>query len=295
MRDYELDELKELSKRLDAKSTLREDEVKVKSRTGWSVTVEAPSIEHLNVRSTDRRRARLTLKSALIEQLGERGLLRPSELDDVQYGYGDAATHNQEVFEDLSGILEQGRAEEELQKCLGRHPDIWRFLVGTRPQVVDKMPLGQAFVTDFVVFGAVLWGQSETPTATFVEIERADAKLFTAKGDPTRELTHGLRQLRNWRQWIADHKQQVREHLLEKTHLSWERHGYEGRSAGVPAYGFADEYLLVIGRRGSMTPAQRWQLQQLSAELPKTNIVTYDLLLDVVCPEAPWPRWMVED
>ncbi len=295
MGDDELEELEHLAKRLDPDASIVEHETDTPPAPKWVVTVDARTLEPVEIRCASRSHARRTLKSSLLELLGERGMLRAPEVNRENWDQSVPGMQNEKAHAELLDVLASGRVEEDLQKCLERHPDIWRFLVATKPQVVNKMPLGHDMVTDFVVFGAAPWSQSQMPTATFVEIERADAKMFTAKGDAARELTHGLGQLRDWKRWIGDHKQEVREYLLEHTALSWERHGFEGEY-GMPPFGFEDRYLLVIGRRASMTSAQRFQLHKLCEDTPKTTIVTFDMLLDVVCPEAPYfPPWMWDD
>ena len=278
--ETKIQELRELARRLDSKADVQESTVH-DADLGCRVSVSGPNLEPLEVRSSGRTRARQTVKASLVEQLGERGLLRCPEADIPDFGGYD---NNQQAYKELSSVLDGESREEEIQKVITRHPGVWQFLTATKPQVIPKMPLGGAHVTDFVVFGALPWSQTQRPCATFVEIERADVSLFNAKGDPSAALTHGQRQLRNWRQWIKDNKQQVRDYLVNRTWLSWERHWSEGQPGSAPAYGFDDRYLLVIGRRTAMTPEHRWQLHQICEDFPRT--ITYDMLLDALCPEA---------
>lgn len=283
--EVDLDELRSLAVRLDPAAEVEEQLSESDANPSWMLRIDIQGAEPVEVRSRDRSRARRTIKTTLIELLGERGLLREPDLDRIDFS--DPHADNRSAYSDLVSVLETAHAEEDIQKCIERHPEIWRYLLtSTKPQVIPKMPLGHNFVTDFVVFGAAPWSQSQRPTATFIEIERADAPLFNAKGDPSAALTHGQRQLRNWRQWIRDNKQQVRDYMLDKTYLSWERHGYEGQPAGMPSFGFEDHYLLIIGRRATLSPPQRWQLHQICEEFPKT--ITYDVLLEMLCPEAPY-------
>lgn len=289
--DVERRELQELAQRIEPGAQVVEKTVEEGTASVWRLMVEAPNIARLEVRSPDRARARRVIRTALVEQLGERGLLRPNEVDSPDFA--DELADNQRAYTELATVLDAAGKEEEIQKVLARNPEAWKFLTSTRPQVIPKMPLGE-HVTDFVVFGAMPWSQSQRPVATFIEIERADVPLFTANGDPSYQLTHAQRQVRNWKQWISDNKQQVRDYLVNRTYLSWDRSSTEGQPGGAPAYGFDDRYLLVIGRRTGMTPAQRWQLHQICEEFPKT--ITYDMLLDALCPEAPHrPPWVFDD
>lgn len=288
----DIEELRELARRLHPAAQVLEQAIDDHGTPAWSLAIHVHGIDSLEVRGADRRRARRSVMAALVELLGEQGLLRSPEVDAPNFS--DEPVIKEGAYVELASVLDAATTEQQIQECLERHPEVWTFLTSTKPQVIPKMPLGHDFVTDFVVFGAAPWSQMQRPTATFIELERADAALFTAKGDPTAALTHGQRQLRNWRQWIRDSKQQVRDYMLDKTYLDWERHRFEGQPAGLPAFGFDDHYLLVIGRRSSMSPAQRWQLHQICEEFPK--IITYDMLLDALCPEAPYRLpWVYND
>jgi hypothetical protein len=205
--------------------------------------------------------------------------------------YEETKRKDVEVLRELVAVLDADESEESIQKCVESHPELWRFVTANKPIVIPKMKLGERFVTDFMVFGSRHWCQSQTLAANFVELERAGARIFNRNGDPSATLTHAMRQVQDWKQWVSEHKQEVRDRLVEKTLMRSERSPFEGTLAGHPVFGFYDYYVIVIGRRHTMTIDERVRLQRMNEDTRGVKIVTYDMLIDCVSPEAPFAPW----
>jgi len=95
---------------------------------------------------------------------------------------------------------------------------------------------------------------------TLIELERADVPLFTKKGDPSRHLIHGLRQIHDWQRWVSDNRAYAQKYLTDIED-----------PIGV----------LVIGRREQVTEEEAKRLRQMLRDTPKMEIMTYDRLLNM--------------
>lgn len=291
----ELEELSSVARRIDASANVIEESLNLNGVDGWSVRVSAPGIPFLEARCADRQRARRLLLTSLIEHLFQHGDIKPidgfpsvTDLEEIR-SHKLRIERDARILSSFKATLEADDSEESIQRCIEQHPRLWRFATQGEPHVVPKLKLGEAFVTDFLVFGTALYSQTQTPQATFVELERPTHRLFTRSGDETAELRHGLRQLRDWKYWVAENRQYLRDRLVERIGFDWRRWSGEGQPAGTPPYGFTQQYLLVIGRRTNLTPDERLRLQHLNDDHRDFKIVTYDMLLDSLLPEAPWP------
>lgn len=150
-----------------------------------------------------------------------------------------------EEFEDL---LRQMPREEELQSFLREHPVL---LAPTALRVLPKHKLGSEHITDFVVHEA---GDDHV----LVEIERADHKLYTRQGNPSRQLTHALQQVEDWRRWVLNNVAYARNDLP----------------------GITDPHCwVVMGRDADLEEDQRSKLEHKNRELTHITIMTYDDLL----------------
>jgi hypothetical protein len=93
------------------------------------------------------------------------------------------------------------RREQILQRYLQEHPLLLiQFLGGGHGRwVIPQKRLGAEFVPDFVI--------GERHTGGFewilVELESPTASMFRKDGDPSRQFGHGLRQIIDWRAWLA--------------------------------------------------------------------------------------------
>jgi hypothetical protein len=106
-----------------------------------------------------------------------------------------------EVF-DFATILANKPNEEEIQQFIRDHP---RFLSGLDGwgddqvlAIIPKPSIGGHYFADF---GVLIFGQGGC-VISLVELEPADAKLFTRKLSPARRYQDAITQIQNWQQWI---------------------------------------------------------------------------------------------
>ncbi len=99
------------------------------------------------------------------------------------------------------GALAAATDEYVMQHFLEAHPC---FLVqnlagGAGAWVIPQARLGADFVTDFLI-AEIDYGR---PVWYVVELERPQSRIFTKKGDPSSALTHAVRQIEDWRNWLS--------------------------------------------------------------------------------------------
>jgi hypothetical protein len=161
------------------------------------------------------------------------------------------------VFADL---LDSNPKEEDIHAFLASHPDLlmdWARVSGRKSTVRSKVNL-HSFVTDFAIGN---WRETTGRWEwTLVEIERPQHRLFTKQGDPTRELTHAVRQIVDWRSWIQNN-------------LHFARTILPDIRPSFPAS-------VVIGRRRDVDPQDRDRLDMLQVQYGGVSISTFDSFLD---------------
>ena len=84
--------------------------------------------------------------------------------------------------------------------------------------------------------------------------------MSTKAGLPAKKLAEALKQVRDWRTWLADNVAYARGEL-----------GLKDIEANCPAY-------VIIGRRGSLDPKQVKTYRALSTEA--NTVMSYDRLLE---------------
>jgi Shedu protein SduA, C-terminal len=152
--------------------------------------------------------------------------------------------------------------EAAMQRFLEANP---RLLVqhlggGHGRWVIPKTRLGAEHETDFLI--------AEKDATGFVwhavELERPQAKLFTQKGDPSAALTHALRQIADWRNWLSHNRD------------------YAMRPRGQSGLGLLDiepelDGLIIMGREAELDPRTN-PLRRRLARVNRVRIETYDWL-----------------
>jgi hypothetical protein len=160
-----------------------------------------------------------------------------------------------QLIQKYKRVLRTSETEEPIHRFLVRHPvflPLW-YPYGNR--IFSKLPLGSQHVVDF----AFAREDSQGVRWHFLEIERADCRLFTNKGDPSKELMHGVRQLTDWNDWFSSNLSYVTQHLPFSQLM---RH----RGIIMPP-----ELTLIIGRR--IDEQRRPLLREMGV-----RIMTYDRL-----------------
>lgn len=117
-----------------------------------------------------------------------------------------------------------------------------------------------------------------------IEIERADKKMFTANGDPSAVVTHAVRQVQDWKQWVSANRQYVARDILDRWDESVPvREPVLGGEYWNPEYilrHFAVFYYVIVGRRTFLRVPERLRLEQMNDDLANIKIMTYDVLID---------------
>jgi hypothetical protein len=178
-------------------------------------------------------------------------------------------------------------SEQNIHAFIEQHPQLLGFMHWDG-FVKSKFRLAEVFVPDFLVVGLEPYSNVPRPLVTFIEVERSTEALFTKSGDPTSFLTHAIRQVQDWKRWVADNRTYLQTvlHRLIAQEIPAEQGDYPtgGREdiRRSIAHGFHDRYLVIAGRRDPMRLEDQLLLAQMNRDLHEIRIITYDVLLDGV-------------
>lgn len=160
-----------------------------------------------------------------------------------------------------------GGDEHKVHSFLNANRQILRAIMPWHESVHPEYRLGAEHRADFVLIG-------EQPNigaleVSLIELESPKSRLFTKAGDPTKELTHAIRQVRDWRAWIRKNRpyfvQLLPNHL--QFHQNWEP---------------IENFFIIIGRRGELTRCQKESLRAVVQE-DGHSVMTYDTLIERFC------------
>ena len=189
-----------------------------------------------------------------------------------------------EVVSSFSNALLSG-VEQDVHTFFEEWPEVFEFVCPSG-LVISKMPLGSSFVTDFVLVVNDIYSNDPTPVITLVEIEKPNLRLFSKSGDPTLGLTHAIRQIQDWKRWIGSNRAYFVDELrraleaeppLHENHSSTRNHLLRYIVDGIH-----ERYLVVVGRRESLSKSDRLLLGQMNHDLQGIAIVTYDVIINVL-------------
>lgn len=162
--------------------------------------------------------------------------------------------------------LASARSEAPLQRLFAREPLLLvQHLGGGHGRwVIPQKRLGSEFVPDFVV------GEKSSIGCEWqlVELESPTAPLFTRSGDPSRHLTHALRQIDDWRSWLGRNRDYATRPL-------------DQGGLGLTDISSAAEGFILIGRRKDLSPKDNERRRQMTARTGVT-IHTYDFIADAI-------------
>jgi hypothetical protein len=164
----------------------------------------------------------------------------------------------------FANALDGARDEHDMQRFLEANPRILiQHLIGGRGAwVIPKQRLGSQHETDFAIVqqasGNFVWYA--------VELERPQAKIFNKNGDPSAALTHALRQISDWRDWLSQNRD------------------YAARSRERSGLGLIDidpelEGLIVIGRNSDLEQGTTTSRRRRLERIHRIRIEPYDWLL----------------
>jgi Domain of unknown function (DUF4263) len=172
--------------------------------------------------------------------------------------------HTRRDCDDLRFCLESAERESDLQSFLQERPIVLvQHLGGGHGRwVIPQQRLGAEHVTDFLI------GERHSDGFDWqaVELESPAARMFTKAGDPTRALTHAIRQIQDWRAWLLRNQ------------------NYASRAKTEGGLGLTDirpdlPGLILIGRRKENF-ASTLELRRQMARESNIKIHSYDFLLD---------------
>jgi hypothetical protein len=163
-------------------------------------------------------------------------------------------------FEDA---LNAARDEADMQRFLEDHPCMLLQLIsgGRGAWVIPQKRLGSEHVTDFLIAqkasGGFVWYA--------VELERPQARMFNKNGDQSAALTHALRQISDWREWLSRNRD------------------YAVRPREQSGLGLIDidpelGGLLIIGRDSNLDESTTARRRRLARNY-RVEIETYDWML----------------
>ncbi len=168
--------------------------------------------------------------------------------------------------------------EAKIQSYLEEHPvillhamlDGFYPVASTRSALFAKVTLGGQYQTDFAFCSL----NSTGAWWTFVELERSDVPIFTQGGNPSKYLTHAIRQVMDWQAWLIDYPEYAKselQKLFKDDSREFQYADYFRRSCNV---------IIVIGRRDNLSQETNRRRIQLCSENPRLEIITYDRLFD---------------
>jgi len=140
-------------------------------------------------------------------------------------------------------------------------------LMMSAPDAVwSKAALGPTYETDFVTY----FDKSLGRYWLLIELEAPSRPLFTTSGDPSRYLTHAIRQITDWQVWIRDNNAYARTFMTDV----------------VDPIG-----VVVIGRRSSLSPDNKRRLREMLRQNPMLEVMTYDRLIENALLTADMNPW----
>lgn len=164
----------------------------------------------------------------------------------------------------FAALLDEDPLEGVVHQFLADHSSVlarWSGWSSTSLEIVSKPDL-HSLIPDFAI------GQWQPTTSRhewmLVELERPGHRLFTLAGNPTKELSHAIRQITDWRSWIQENLHYARTILPDI----------------IPLCPVA----VVIGRRRQVDSKHGDRLAMLQIQSPGVRITTYDSLLDAAMP-----------
>lgn len=158
-------------------------------------------------------------------------------------------------------LLEKRPGEEEaIQQFLAANPFFLSEQLPHCHYVIPKFRFGGQYVSDFLLpemtSGGTFW--------TFVELEPANAKLVTTKGQFAERVRGGLQQLRDWELWVEDNRD----------------HAIRPRPNGLGLGDIAGIWTwLVVGRRANVNEEFN-RLRRQATKDKGLTIMTYDRLIE---------------
>lgn len=149
------------------------------------------------------------------------------------------------LIEEWDSLVQRDLPEKKYQDFLEKHPE---FVDPLAAEVLNRKRLGLELVTDFVV-------RRHDLRYVVVEIEKPQDRILTQAHDFSSSFSHAMGQVLDFQGWIAENVAYAQRHLpgVENPH-------------GV----------LIMGRRGDMTPDQESKLRRWLHNSKNIEVLTFD-------------------
>ncbi len=172
----------------------------------------------------------------------------------------------------LDDAVREATTERDLQAHFERYPQhlICQLGGGHGRWVIPQQKLGSEHVTDFMIADKHSFGREWFA----VELESPKAKMFTRAGNPTKELTHAIRQIQDWRSWLTKNADYASRGQDQKGL------GLEGIHPELSGYIF-------IGRRSDTSSGTNELRRRILIE-NRIEVHSYDWLVDAVAGRVNW-------
>lgn len=174
--------------------------------------------------------------------------------------------------------LQKSQTEEDMHAFLKANPNLilWSLNDGARPyELVSKFPLGNDYVTDFVIFGTRSF--SYPFHCILIELESPNARQFTKSGVYSKTLNQALKQVNDWVSWVHQHNDEFCLSLATKLTVPIPKDlSIKLRTAYL-------SYKIVIGRRQFLTKKDKETISAFyNQHHGSLEIATYDRILDKI-------------
>lgn len=171
----------------------------------------------------------------------------------------------QEDVDEFKKIIDTATKEQDIQAFLEKKP---LFLIqhlggGHGRWVIPKKRLGAEHITDFMVGDKSSMGFEWQA----VELESPNARMFNKNGDPSRYLTHAIRQIEDWRAWLT-------------RNISYASRPQDQGGLGLTDISVHISGQIIIGRRAYINPSTN-DLRRQMCKNSNIQIHSYDRMIDV--------------
>ena len=167
------------------------------------------------------------------------------------------------LAEQFLELIDSRASEERIHQFLVENPEILHASLHGSDQILSKPNLHK-YIPDFAA--GVEQMTIRRWSWILVEIEPAEFTLITNGGNPSAKLTHAVRQVSDWRNWISENTAYARTILPDITPSC---HG-----------------LIVMGRRRTINAKLAKQLRAYRDSLSRIEIHSYDWLYDNILSQA---------
>lgn len=178
-----------------------------------------------------------------------------------------------DLAEQFEKALANSQREEDMQTFFTENPFILAEQLPHCHHVIPKFSFGGKYISDFLLPEMA----SSGTTWVLVELEPVNAKLVTASGQLADRLRGGIQQVKDWRDWLLDNRDQA---LRPR------------RQNGLGFENIEDiRGWVIVGRRSEVS-ARFNQLRNQVQRDSKIDVMTYDRLLEWFKKRAEhWEAW----